>query len=222
MMDRGQQPRLRSFPQLNGEDVMIGRLALGAVVACLWAPSAAVAQFGNYFQQQAGGSGLTFVDSGTPVRPNDTWIQVVTNGSIGSCTSPCSGQMPLSAFGAFSSASSLALQQLQTSVGQLQQGFSQLQLSAFQLQQAAAQMQQSVTQSYRGTAAVAAIGSISMPSAPGRTTWAINGAAFQNEIGGGISFAHRLNMNIPVAISASYGNGGGSAHVGRVGLMGEF
>jgi hypothetical protein len=61
-----------------------------------------------------------------------------------------------------------------------------------------------------------------MPSAPGKTTWAINGAAFQSEIGGGISFAHRLNFNTPLAVTAAYGNGGGTAHVGRVGLMGEF
>ena len=61
-----------------------------------------------------------------------------------------------------------------------------------------------------------------MPSAPGRTTWAINGAAFQSEIGGGISVAHRLNLSMPIAVTVAYGNGGGTAHVGRVGLMGEF
>jgi hypothetical protein len=84
------------------------------------------------------------------------------------------------------------------------------------------QLQQDVTQSFRGTAAVAAMANISMPSAPGRTTWAINGAAFQSEFGGGVSLAHRLNLSMPVAVTAAYGNGGGTAHVGRVGLMGEF
>jgi hypothetical protein len=74
----------------------------------------------------------------------------------------------------------------------------------------------------RGIAAVAAMANTWMPSAPGRTTWAINGAAFSSEIGGGISFAHRLNLSVPIAVTVAYGNGGGTAHVGRVGLMGEF
>jgi hypothetical protein len=61
-----------------------------------------------------------------------------------------------------------------------------------------------------------------MPSAPGRTIWAVNGATFQGEFGAGFSVAHRLPTNVPIAVTAAYGNGGGSAHVGRVGLMGEF
>jgi hypothetical protein len=91
-----------------------------------------------------------------------------------------------------------------------------------QLQNITAQLQQTVIQTERGVAAVAAMANISMPSAPGRTTWAVNGATFQGEFGGGLSFAHRLNTSVPIAITAAYGNGGGSAHVGRVGLMGEF
>jgi hypothetical protein len=79
-----------------------------------------------------------------------------------------------------------------------------------------------ITQGNRGIAATAAMANTWMPSAAGRTTWAINGAAFQSEVGGGISVAHRLNLSMPIAVTAAYGNGGGSAHVGRVGLMGEF
>jgi len=78
------------------------------------------------------------------------------------------------------------------------------------------------TQLERGIAAAVALQGVSMPSAPGRTTWAVNGAVFQSEIGGGIAIAHRLNFITPLAITAGYGNGGGTAHVGRVGLMGEF
>jgi hypothetical protein len=74
----------------------------------------------------------------------------------------------------------------------------------------------------RGISAVAAMANIWMPSAPGRTTWSVNGAAFQGEFGAGFSVAHRLPTGIPIAVTAGYGNGGGSAHVGRVGLMGEF
>jgi len=52
--------------------------------------------------------------------------------------------------------------------------------------------------------------------------WAVNGAAFQSQIGAGISLAHRLNLSTPIAVTAAYGTGGASAHVGRIGLMGEF
>ena len=79
-----------------------------------------------------------------------------------------------------------------------------------------------INQANRGIAASTAMANTWMPSAPGRTTWAVNAAAFQSEVGGGISVAHRLNFSMPVAVTAAYGNGGGSAHVGRVGLMGEF
>ena len=81
---------------------------------------------------------------------------------------------------------------------------------------------QQITQAERGVAAVAAMANISMPSMPGRTTWAINGSIFGSEIGGGFSFAHRLPTTMPLAVTAAYGNGGGTAHIGRVGLMGEF
>jgi hypothetical protein len=111
-----------------------------------------------------------------------------------------------------------SMQQLQNVTVQIQQ----LQSATAQLQQLTAQLQQTVIQTERGVAAVAAMANISMPSAPGRTTWAVNGATFQGEFGGGLSFAHRLNTSVPIAITAAYGNGGGSAHVGRVGLMGEF
>jgi len=100
---------------------------------------------------------------------------------------------------------------IQTANARIDQGFQQIQ-----------HLQSELTQAGRGIAAVAAMANISMPSAPGRTTWALNGAVFQSEYGGGLSLAHRLNFSVPVAITAAYGNGGGSAHVGRIGLMGEF
>lgn len=107
---------------------------------------------------------------------------------------------------------STALQQrIDTAIAQVQQA-----------QGAAISAQAAALLAQRGVAASTAMANISMPSAPGRTTWAINGAAFNNEIGGGVSFAHRLPVAIPIALTAAYGNGGGTAHVGRVGLMGEF
>src|SRR5437764_2191723 len=56
---------------------------------------------------------------------------------------------------------------------------------AFQsIQQNAARFQQASPQADRGIAAVAAMANISMPSSPGRTTWALNGSTFQSELGG--------------------------------------
>lgn len=114
------------------------------------------------------------------------------------------GGLPLSAF-----ASALDVQNLNSRIDQ-----------AFQ--QLNGGVSSSTTQLERGIAAAVALSGVSMPSAPGRTTWAINGAAFQSELGAGVSLAHRLPTSMPIALTAAYGNGGGTAHVGRVGLIGEF
>ena len=74
----------------------------------------------------------------------------------------------------------------------------------------------------QGIAAAMAMDTAPMPSAPGRTSWAMNTAAFKSEFAGGFSFAHRLNTARPFAITGSYGNSGGNTHGGRVGLAGEF
>jgi trimeric autotransporter adhesin len=80
-----------------------------------------------------------------------------------------------------------------------------------------------ILQTQRGLAATAAMANIWMPSAPGKTAWAVNGAAFMSDVGAGFSVAHRLNTSFPLAVTASYGNGGSSnVNVGRIGLMGEF
>jgi hypothetical protein len=43
-----------------------------------------------------------------------------------------------------------------------------------------------------------------------------------SDVGAGFGLAHRLNVSVPLAVTASYGNGGSNVHVGRIGLMGEF
>jgi hypothetical protein len=100
--------------------------------------------------------------------------------------------------------------------------FANFQQPSTQALQVATQAQQAAIQAQRGVSAVAAMANIWMPSAPGRTTWAVNGSTFQGEFGAGFSVAHRLPLSIPIAITAAYGNGAGSAHIGRIGLMGEF
>ncbi len=75
----------------------------------------------------------------------------------------------------------------------------------------------------RGIAATAAIAYAPTPSAPGRTTFAVNGSLFDDAGGVGFAFSHRLaNTSLPVYFSGAYGNGGGHEHVGRVGFAWEW
>ena len=60
------------------------------------------------------------------------------------------------------------------------------------------------------------------PSATGRTSWSLHTAFYGGETGIGVGFAHRFNTSFALAITGSYGNGGGQEHIRRVGLMGEF
>ena len=74
----------------------------------------------------------------------------------------------------------------------------------------------------RGIAATVALTTAAMPSAPGKTSWAMNSAVFNGEVGLGFSMAHRLNTSAPLYISGGYSNGGGREHIMRAGLGGEF
>jgi autotransporter adhesin len=74
----------------------------------------------------------------------------------------------------------------------------------------------------RGIVAASALAYVPTPSGPGRTTFALNGAYFQGERGLGVAFAHRFASEIPLYFSAAYGNGGGTQHVGRVGMGVEW
>ena len=75
----------------------------------------------------------------------------------------------------------------------------------------------------RGIAAVTAAAYAPTPTRPGATTFAMNGATFEGQYGFGISINHRLSWTtVPVYISASYGNGGGTQQVGRVGVAFEW
>jgi len=75
----------------------------------------------------------------------------------------------------------------------------------------------------RGIAATAAMAHAPTPSAPGRTTLAVNGSIYEDTGGVGVAFEHRFaNTGIPVYILGGYGNGGGREHVGRAGLAIEW
>jgi autotransporter adhesin len=74
----------------------------------------------------------------------------------------------------------------------------------------------------RGIAAIAALSALVTPSAPGKTTISASAGFFHNQTGVGVTIAHRLNWVTPVVLFGSYGNGGGTEHVGRAGLAVEF
>jgi len=85
-----------------------------------------------------------------------------------------------------------------------------------------ARIDQAFQQINHGVTAAVSLPSIFMPSAPGRTSWAVNAGTFSGDVGAGFSLAHRFDVSVPLAITASYSYGGGSANVARLGLMGEF
>lgn len=74
-----------------------------------------------------------------------------------------------------------------------------------------------------GVAAAVALVNAPMPSAPGKTSWAGNVAKFRDQYAMGFSFAHRLNSNAPLAMTAglAYTPGTGDK-AGRIGMAGEF
>jgi hypothetical protein len=59
-------------------------------------------------------------------------------------------------------------------------------------------------------------------SAPGRTSFVINGAAFRGEQAIGGSILHRLGGATPLAIGAGFSFAGNKNNAVRVGVAGEF
>ncbi len=74
----------------------------------------------------------------------------------------------------------------------------------------------------KGVAAAMAMTTAPMPSLPGRTSWAVNGATFRGEYGFGASLAHRLDTAVPMALTAGYAFAGDANHGVRLGVAGEF
>ncbi|MBA9061920.1 hypothetical protein [Methylobacterium fujisawaense] len=75
----------------------------------------------------------------------------------------------------------------------------------------------------QGVAMAIAMATAPMPSAPGKTTWATNGATYRGEWAGGLAVAHRLpTCCVPIAVTAGMAYGGDNAVGVRAGLAGEF
>ncbi|MCP3368240.1 YadA-like family protein [Bradyrhizobium cajani] len=104
-------------------------------------------------------------------------------------------------------------------VGQLQStvaGF-QSQIGSLQTQITANQQE-----ARRGIVAAVSAAPTLMPSAPGKTTVAVNTGYYRGQSGVGIGISHRLNWGLPTVVFGGYSNGGGSEHVGRAGMAVEF
>lgn len=73
-----------------------------------------------------------------------------------------------------------------------------------------------------GVAAAIALANAPMPSAPGRTTYALNGATFRSGQAVGGSVLYRLDTESPFAIGAGFSFAGGRNSGARIGVAGEF
>ena len=73
----------------------------------------------------------------------------------------------------------------------------------------------------RGTAMAMAMATASMPSAPGRTSWASNVAVFSGEVAAAFAFAHRFDVPSPLAVTGAVSAAGNKVGA-RIGLAGEF
>ncbi len=74
----------------------------------------------------------------------------------------------------------------------------------------------------QGIASAVSLASAPMPSAAGKTTYAANVGVFEGASAFGGSFAHRLDVNTTVALTAGVSVGSAGLVTGRVGVMGEF
>lgn len=74
----------------------------------------------------------------------------------------------------------------------------------------------------KGIAAATAMGHASFPSAPGKTSYVLNGATFRGEGAVGGSLMHRFDTDTPIALGAGFSFGGKKNNAFKVGVAGEF
>jgi autotransporter adhesin len=74
----------------------------------------------------------------------------------------------------------------------------------------------------QGVATAIAIAPASMPSAPGKLAYSVNGARFRGENAVGGSFSYRLNSSTPIAVGVGFSYAGNKNNGLRIGLSGEF
>jgi hypothetical protein len=74
----------------------------------------------------------------------------------------------------------------------------------------------------KGIAAALAMGSATMPSAPGRTSYVFNLSTFRGEQALGGSIMHRFGSDAPIALSVGFSVARGGNEAARIGVAGEF
>jgi len=74
----------------------------------------------------------------------------------------------------------------------------------------------------RGIAATVAMTPVQIPSAPGKFTYALNGAAYRGQYATGGSMMYRLNTKSPMAVGVGFSQAGSKESAVRVGIAGEF
>jgi trimeric autotransporter adhesin len=74
----------------------------------------------------------------------------------------------------------------------------------------------------QGIAATVAMTPVQIPSAPGKFSYALNGAAYRGALATGGSMMYRLNTDNPMAVGLGFSRAGGKNSAVRIGIAGEF
>ena len=74
----------------------------------------------------------------------------------------------------------------------------------------------------KGIAAATAMGQASFPSAPGKTSYVLNGATFRGEAAVGGSLMHRFDTDTPIALGVGFSFAGKKNNAFKAGVAGEF
>ena len=74
----------------------------------------------------------------------------------------------------------------------------------------------------RGIAAATAMGQASFPSAPGKTSYVLNGATFRGQAAVGGSLMHRFDTDTPIALGVGFSFAGKKNNAFKAGVAGEF
>ncbi|MGH6787971.1 MAG: hypothetical protein ACREBO_14175 [Novosphingobium sp.] len=74
----------------------------------------------------------------------------------------------------------------------------------------------------RGIAAATAMGNAHFPSAPGKTSYVLNGAVFRGQAAVGGSLMHRFDSETPIALSVGFSFAGKGDNAFKAGVAGEF
>ncbi|MXO63838.1 hypothetical protein [Qipengyuania oceanensis] len=119
-----------------------------------------------------------------------------------------------------------AVSALQASFATQDGRMSQLEAASLSLASSVDQLatQQSIDRrdTRQGIAAAVAMGQAPLPSAPGRTSYVVNGATFRGEQAVGASIMHRLDTAEPFAIGLGVSFAGNKNNAFKVGVAGEF